>query len=149
MSILSDLFSSSVGEVVKSVGEVADELFTSDEEKLYLKQKLKEIELNAKIQLKEIEIKEEQEKTKRWESDNVNGSWLSKNVRPVSLVYLMAIITAMAFSDGNIGQFKIDPAYVTLFQTLAVTAFSGYFVMRTFDKFNKERYNNNQNNSKE
>ena len=40
----------------------------------------------------------------------------------------------MAFADGNIGTFSINPAYVDLFQALAVTAFSGYFVMRGIEK---------------
>lgn len=136
MSFLTELFSSSVGEVVEKVGNVIDDLHTSQEEKLKLKAEMLKLEADAKLKAVELENKYQEEISKRWESDNLNGSWLSKNVRPASLVYLLGVLTIMAFSDGNIGEFTIDSGYIDLFKGLAITAFGGYFAMRSFDKFN-------------
>ena len=124
MSFLTELFSSSVGEVVEKVGVAVDNLVTSDKERLELRNEL--IKLQAEVKLKEVELQNELEKeiSARWKSDNEYGSWLAKNVRPMSLVYLMFLLTLFAFTDGNIGEFKIKPPYVDLFQALALRAFN-------------------------
>ena len=129
------LFSGSIDKIVDSVGEAIDKNFTNDEEKLVLKNELAKIAAQAKLETENSALKHEKEITERWVSDNKNGSFLAKNVRPLSLVYLLFIISVLAFADGNIGEFVINPAYVVLFQTLAVTAFSAYFIARSVDKF--------------
>ena len=133
MGWLTNLFSSGISDVVSSVGNAIDSIVTSDEERLALQNKLIEIKLEADLKTKEIMLKEEQERTKRWESDNKSG-WLTRNIRPMVLVYLLFLITLMIFTDGNIGQFKINEAYVPLITALATTAFGGYFVMRGIEK---------------
>lgn len=116
-------FSNPVTEIVKEVGSVVDDIYTSEEEKEQLKLKLEETI------------------TKRWEADSKSDSWLAKNVRPLSLVYLMGMLTLFAFADGNIGEFKINPAYVELFQALSITAFGGYFASRGIEKYIKTKSN--------
>lgn len=111
-----------ISKIVGEVGDVIDDLHTSDEERALLKLKL------------------EDTITKRWEADMRSDSWLPKNIRPLSLVYLMGLLTVFAFADGNIGTFTINPAYVELFKALAITAFGGYFAARTLDKFAKVKY---------
>ena len=88
------------GGVVKQVGEVLDNLTTSKEEKLNAQKAIKEILLKA-------DGEAQQQVTKRWDSDMKSDSFLSKNIRPLIIVYLTVIFTACAFFDGNIGQFKI------------------------------------------
>lgn len=134
MSFITDLFSSSVGEVIGKVGEAVDSLVTSDEERLKLRNEL--IKLQAEVKLKEVELenKYQEQITKRWEADSTSESWLPRNIRPLSLAYMLGVITIMAFSDGNIGEFTIDNAYVELFQTLMVVSFTAYFGGRTIQK---------------
>lgn len=99
--------------------------------------KLKELnfkELQAQIKAREIE---EQEKTKRWESDNKSGSTFAKLVRPVLVVYLMIVVTLLALLDGNLEGFAIKESWVVLFTSLAVTALGGYFTLRTYEKRTK------------
>ena len=74
--------------------------------------------------------------TSRWKSDNKSG-FLAKNVRPLTLIFLLVVLTAMAFSSGNIGGFKITDNFVDLFQNLAITAFGAYFGGRSFEKIKK------------
>lgn len=134
MSWFGDIFSSSVGEVIKAVGDAGDKLFTSDQDRLKFQNELIKIQTDAKLREIELETKFEEEISKRWESDNQNGSILAKNVRPATLVYLLAILTVMAFFDGNVGGFKINPAYIDIFQALSITAIGGYFTLRSIEK---------------
>lgn len=77
---------------------------------------------------------EEQEKTKRWESDNKSEGKFNKNVRPGLVVYLVMVISVLALFDGNVGEFEIESEWVNLFTTLSITAVGGYFTLRTYEK---------------
>lgn len=103
-------------------------------------EKLKQLELREKEILNkhilELAKLEAENITSRWTSDNKSG-WLAKNVRPLTLIFLLAVLTVMAFSSGNIGGFKIADNFVDLFQVLAITAFGAYFGGRSFEKIKK------------
>ena len=79
MSILTNLFSGGAGDLIKSVGGVVDNLHTSKEEKLEAERKIKELIANYEIEM-------EKNITSRWEADLKSDSWLSKNVRPMTLI---------------------------------------------------------------
>ena len=89
-------------------------------------------------QTKEILLKADseaqQQVTKRWDSDMKSDSFLSKNIRPMILIYLTVIFTSLAFFDGNIGEFGLAKEYIPIFQTLLVTVYGAYFVGRTWEK---------------
>jgi len=70
-----------------------------------------------------------------------SDSFLSKNIRPLVMVYLTAVFTILAFADGNIGGFKINAAYIPVFQTLLMTTYGAYFVGRTWEKNKKSSDN--------
>lgn len=71
-----------------------------------------------------------------------SDSFLSKNIRPMVLIYLTVIFTACAFFDGNIGEFSIAEEYIPIFQTLLVTVYGAYFVGRSWEKAKKSSNNN-------
>ncbi len=75
--------------------------------------------------------------TERWKFDMQSDSFLSKNIRPMVLIYLTVIFTALCFTDGNIGEFKIAKEYIPIFQTLLVTTYGAYFVGRSWEKTQK------------
>ena len=81
--------------------------------------------------------------TERWKSDMASDSMLSKNIRPMVLVYLTVIFTVCAFFHGNIGDFKIADEYIPIFQTLLVTVYGAYFVGRSWEKAKKIEKTNN------
>jgi hypothetical protein len=118
------------GGVIKQVGSVIDDLVTTDEERLAAKQKIQEI-------LEQADKEAQQQVTERWKYDMQSDSWLSKNIRPMVLIYLTIIFTALCFTDGNIGEFKITEAYIPIFQTLLVTVYGAYFVGRSWEKSRK------------
>lgn len=115
------------GNVIKEVGEVIDKLTTTKEEKLIIKKQIQEI-------LEKADNDAQKQVTARWESDMQSDSLLSKNIRPMVLIYLTVIFTVCAFFDGNIGEFKIAEEYIPIFQTLLVTTYGAYFVGRSWEK---------------
>ena len=121
------------GGLVDSVGNAIDKLVTSDEERLSLKNELTKIKEKSSIRAKELENDYQKQITSRWKSDN-KSSILARNVRPLTLIFLMIVLTSMAFTSGNIGGFKIADNFVDLFQVLSITAFGAYFGSRGLEK---------------
>lgn len=133
MSWLSEMFSSSASAIVDSVGNAIDKLVTSDEEKLQLKNELVKIQLEATLKANEQANEAEIQITERWKSDNEN--LLTRAVRPLSYAWVIVLFSAMIMADGNIGQFKINNAYLPIIETLLVTMTFAYFGGRTIEKF--------------
>lgn len=121
------IFSWLKGNVIKDIGDVLDNLITSKEEKLEAQRKITEI-------LEQADKEAQEQVTERWKADMVSDSWLSKNIRPLVLIYLTFIFTILSFFDGNIGGFKVAKEYIPIFQTLLVTVYGAYFVGRTWEK---------------
>jgi hypothetical protein len=122
------------GNVIKEVGDVIDKLTTTKEEKLEAKRLMVEI-------LEKADSEAQQQVTERWKSDMASDSMLSKNIRPLVLIYLTVIFTVCAFFDGNVGEFKIAEEYIPIFQTLLVTVYGAYFVGRSWEKAKKIQLN--------
>jgi hypothetical protein len=123
------------GGLIKDVGKVIDNLTTTDEERLAAKLKIEEL-------LEQADKDAQDQVTARWESDMNSDSFLSKNIRPMVLIYLTVIFTILSFFDGNVGEFKIAEQYVPIFQSLLITVYGAYFVGRTWEK--SKKINNKQ-----
>ena len=140
MSWLSELFSSNVSNVVDSVGNAIDKLVTSDEERDKLKIKMEE-EMNK---LKVIQLdaigKYDAEITSRHAADMKSDSWLSKNIRPLSLAFLtvstvlLAYLTIFILEPADV---KLVEPWLDLLKVLLVTVYAFYFGSRGFEKVNK------------
>ena len=88
------------------------------------------------LKLKEIDCKEFEIEQKavsdRWAADMASDSWLSKNIRPMTLVYILTAFNSMAVLDGF--GFHIAEAYVTLLGQWGMLVMSAYFGGRTLEK---------------
>jgi len=119
------------GDTIKDVGNIIDNLHTSGEEKAEARQKITEI-------LAKAEQAAQAQVSARWESDMKHGSWLSKNIRPITLVFLTVIFTILSIFDGNLSiageEFTIGAAYVPVYQTLLMTVYAAYFAGRSIEK---------------
>jgi hypothetical protein len=124
---MNKIFAWLTGGVIKEIGNVIDKLTTTEEEKL-------EIKKQVQIILEEADNNAQQQVTDRWNADMNSDSWLAKNIRPLVLVFLTFVFSLLAFTDGNIGEFKIAKEYIPIFQTLLVTVYGAYFVGRTWEK---------------
>lgn len=115
------------GGLLKDIGKVIDNLHTSDEERLEAKQRLQEL-------LEQADKEAQDQVTERWKLDMQSDSFLSKNIRPLVLVFLTVMFTLFAFTDGNIGGFEVQKEYIPIFQSLLITVYGAYFVGRTWEK---------------
>ena len=130
MSILTKIFSAGAGELVKNVGGVIDNLTTSKEEKLEANQKIKELVSNYEVEM-------EKTITERWKVDMNSDSWLSKNIRPMVLIFLVVATVLMIFIDAGVVQFEVKDTWVDLLQLVLITVIGAYFGGRSLEKVKK------------
>lgn len=73
--------------------------------------------------------------TERWKADMMSDSWLSKNIRPIMLCYLVLVFTIfVAMDSADNVLFNIKSAYIDTFSILMTTAFTAYFAGRSYEK---------------
>ena len=130
MSILTKIFSGGATELVKSVGGVIDNLHTSKEEKLAAEQKIQEL-------IASYEVEMEKQISDRWKADMNSDSWLSKNVRPMVLIFLVVSTVLMIFIDAGTIKFEVEPKWTDLLQLVLITVIGAYFGGRSFEKSKK------------
>ena len=130
MSILTKLFSGGAADLVKGVGGVIDNLHTSKEEKLAAEAKIKAL-------IAEHEAKMEQNITDRWSADMKSDSWLSKNVRPLVLIFLVVSTVLMIFIDAGTINFNVEAKWTDLLQLVLITVIGAYFGGRSLEKTKK------------
>ena len=87
------------------------------------------------MKLLEMDMVEMQEVSKRWESDMKSDSWLSKNTRPMSLIFLTISMVFLILLDSFEWSFSVSSGWVDLLQTLLVTVYVAYFGSRGAEKF--------------
>jgi hypothetical protein len=87
------------------------------------------------MKLLEMDIVEMQEVSKRWDSDMKSDSWLSKNTRPMSLIFLTISMILLILLDSFEWSFSVSTGWVDLLQTLLVTVYVAYFGSRGAEKF--------------
>lgn len=125
-----------VGEAtgISDVGKITDAIFKeknlTPEEKEML---LKELEQDM-IEMQEI--------TKRWQSDMTSDSWLSKNIRPLSLAFLSVSLFIYIILDSSMKGFMIDKEWIDLLSSLLLLVYGGYFGTRAIEKITKIRSEN-------
>ena len=128
--MLGQLFSGGAAELVKGVGGVIDDLHTSGEEKLEAERKIKELIANYEVEM-------EKNITSRWEADLKSDSWLSKNVRPMVLIFLIVCTMLLIFIDAGALDFEVKSSWVDLLQLVLITVIGAYFGGRSFEKVKK------------
>ena len=130
MSILGKMFSGGAADLINSVGDVVDNLHTSKEEKLAAQHKIKKLVANYEVEM-------EKNITDRWKADMNSDSWLSKNVRPIILIFLVVSTVLMIFIDAGTIQFTVEQKWTDLLQLVLITVIGAYFGGRSFEKRKK------------
>ena len=128
--MLGNLLSGRAAELVKNVGGVLDNLTTSKEEKLDAERKIKELIANYEVEM-------EKNITARWEVDLKSDSWLSKNVRPLVLIFLIVCTMLLIFIDAGALKFNVKDSYIDLLQLVLITVIGAYFGGRSLEKVKK------------
>ena len=130
MGVLNKIFSGGASKLVESVGGVLDNVITTDEEKLEAKRKLKEVILSHEAEM-------EKNITDRWSADMNSDSWLSKNVRPMILIFLVVSTVLMIFIDAGTINFTVEEKWTDLLQLVLITVIGAYFGGRSLEKRKK------------
>ena len=128
--MLGKLFSGGAAELVKGVGGVIDNLHTSKEEKLEAERKIKEL-------ISSYEVEMEKNITERWKMDMASDSWLSKNIRPLVLVFLVISTVLLIFIDAGAINFTVQDKWTDLLQLVLITVIGAYFGGRSLEKVKK------------
>jgi len=129
-NILSTIFSGGAKDLVEGVGGVIDDLHTSKEEKLAARLKMKELISNHKVEM-------EKQITNRWEADMNSDSWLAKNIRPMTLAFLVLSTVLMIFIDAGRIDFIVEEKWTDLLQIVLITVIGAYFGGRSLEKVKK------------
>ena len=115
---LKKILGGSAKEAVEAVANVVDRFVSTPEEKEAVRQSI------------------EEEITKRWQADSLTDSWLSKNVRPLTLAAVMIFLILMTFFEG-FGISSVNERWIGLWELVSVTVIGGYFAVRSVDKRTK------------
>ena len=93
-------------------------------------------EIQKQLMLKELEhdVIEMKEITKRWQSDMSSDSWLSKNIRPLSVAFLTINLFIYIILDSSLEGVNISEEWVDLLSSLLLLVYGGYFGTRALEK---------------
>ena len=130
MNVLNKIFSAGATELVKNVGGVLDNLTTTKDEKLAAEQKIKDMIMGYEAEM-------QKQVTERWSMDMKSDSWLSKNIRPLTLIFLVISTVLIIFIDAGVLRFDVKSSWVDLLQLVLITVIGAYFGGRSLEKVKK------------
>tara|TARA_R110001606_G_scaffold3152_2_gene13657 strand:+ start:343 stop:729 length:387 start_codon:yes stop_codon:yes gene_type:complete len=128
--MIGKLLSGGATELIKNVGGIIDNLHTSKEEKLAAELKIKDMIMGYEAEM-------QKQVTERWKMDMNSDSWLSKNIRPLVLVFLVVATVLLIFIDGGVISFKVEDKWTDLLQLVLITVIGAYFGGRSLEKVKK------------
>ena len=116
-----------LNKLVGDAGNIIDEVVTTKEEKMKLKNEMKKMLLDSERDL-------QQNVTDRWKADMASDSWLSKNVRPMTLIFVLACTMMLIFIDAGFVNFVVEEKWTDLLQLTLITIIVSYFGGRSIEK---------------
>lgn len=118
-------------DVAGKVGGLVDRFVRTKDEKAEFEKEMTKILIDAEADM-------QKNVTERWKSDMTSDSWLSKNVRPLVLMFLIFNTMLLIFIDAGEIKFKVEDNWVDLLQVLLLTVIAAYFGGRTVEKTRKK-----------
>ena len=126
-------------DVAKVVGNVATGNIANAVNILTSSGDLNEQELQLALKEMERDIQEQQEVSKRWVSDNSTDSYMTRNIRPLTLGFLTATLFVYIILDSALVGFSVDEEWIGLLKGLMMLAYGGYFGVRSAEKIFKKK----------
>ena len=125
-------------EILKIAGNVTGiEALEQLADKILTNKTLSETDKQMLLEELRFDMIEMQEVTKRWQYDMHSDSWLSKNIRPLSLAFLTLSLFIYIILDSCLESFKIAKEWITLLSSLLLLVYGGYFGARSMEKISK------------
>jgi hypothetical protein len=113
-------------------GKILDKVFPDPAQAEQAKLKLLEMQQNGELAQIAADTAEQQELTKRHEADMASDSWLSKNIRPGTLVFILIVYSTFAMMSA--WDIEVNNNYVELLGQWGMLIMSFYFGGRTLEK---------------
>jgi len=129
-NILLKLFGGAAGGVAEKISNIIAKHTFSKEDRAKFENEMTKVFIDAEADM-------QQNVTERWVSDN-KGSWLSKNVRPIVLLFLVISTVLMIFIDAGVLNFEVKDTWIDLLQLTLITVISAYFGGRSFEKIKRK-----------
>tara|TARA_R100001509_G_scaffold108266_1_gene64434 strand:+ start:82 stop:483 length:402 start_codon:yes stop_codon:yes gene_type:complete len=129
--LLGKIFGAAGGGVAEKLSNIVDKFVKTPEEKDAFEKEMTELFMKHEADI-------EKNITDRWLSDNA-ASWLTKNVRPIILMFLVVSTVIMIFIDAGMITFEVEDKWTDLLQLTLITVISAYFGGRSFEKINKNK----------
>jgi len=123
------------GGLLSKADTIIDEVVTSKEEKMTLKNAMQKMLLDSEAVVQE-------NVTERWKADMNSDSWLSKNVRPMVLIFLVLCTMLLVFIDAGFIDFKVEDKWINLLEITLLTVIGAYFGGRSIEKVKNTNANN-------
>jgi len=128
--ILLKLFGATGSNIAEKISGIIDKHTFSKVEKAQFEKEMEEIFIKAEADI-------QKNVTDRWKTDMNSDSWLSKNVRPLVLIFLVVSTVLMVFIDAGFIAFEVKDNWVDLLQLVLITVIGAYFGGRSIEKINK------------
>ena len=121
-----------LGALLDIGGKILDKVFPDPAQAEQAKLKLLEMQQNGELAQIAADTAEQQELTKRHEADMASDSWMSKNIRPMTLVFILIVYTT--FAGLSAADIEVNNNYVELLGQWGMLIMSFYFGGRTLEK---------------
>ena len=129
-NILVKLFGGVGTSIVEKISGVIDKHTFSKVEKAQVEKEMTQIFIDAEAKIQESV-------TERWKTDMNSDSYLSKNVRPIVLIFLVISTVLMVFIDAGAINFNVDNEWKELLKLLLMTTVAAYFGGRSYEKIKR------------
>jgi len=128
---LAKIFGGAATSVADGLSDIVDKFVQTKDEKDAFKKQMTELFMKHEADM-------EKNITERWVSDNT-ASWLTKNVRPIILMFLVVSTVVMIFIDAGMITFEVEDKWTDLLQLTLITVISAYFGGRSFEKIKNKK----------
>ena len=128
--ILAKLFGATGGNIAEKISDIIDKHTFSKIEKAQFEKDMAEVWIKAEDDI-------QKNVTERWKTDMNSDSWLSKNVRPLVLIFLVVSTVLIVFIDAGFINFEVKDNWVDLLQMVLITVIGAYFGGRSYEKIKR------------
>ncbi len=128
---LAKIFGGAATSVADGLSDIVDKFVQTKDEKDAFKKQMTELFMKHEADM-------EKNITERWVSDNT-ASWLTQNVRPIILLFLVVSTVVMIFIDAGMITFEVEDKWTDLLQLTLITVISAYFGGRSFEKIKNKK----------
>lgn len=125
-----------VDDIVSIGMKVLDKVIPDPAAKAAAVAQLETIKQNGEIAQLQADMNEQNNVSDRWKADLASDSWLSKNIRPMTLIVILT--GYFCFAIGSAVGFDVKQAYVELLGQWGMLIMSAYFGGRTLEKIMKK-----------